>query len=121
MATVDFSIVNGPSKFDIMASLFDTAGHGERKTVTFVLSHTETIKEIPGHWEGRTVTSSLVATIDGVIRQGNGDEETWRITGRGKSDYQAEFRIRYTALEPGSFTATYSTRTRKGELELKVR
>ena len=89
MATQEFQILEGPSKYDLMLGLFD-GNCAKPRLVLFAL------------WDGartRTVTSVL---LSGVSRE-DGSGESWIVTG-----YTNGKRVK----------GYYSTKTRKGNLEM---
>lgn len=107
MATKKIEIVNGPSKFDIMVSLFDRE-EKEGRAVNFSLG-----------WQGYTL-GYLQTVISGVGRLHHHDGG-WVITGRGKIKitHEEDWKRIVTDQSLGdviSFMADYSTALRRGTL-----
>jgi hypothetical protein len=88
-----FDIVNGPSKFDLMVSLFDNNAK-PRRTVRFFLDH--------GHELDVAIT---------MIQQEDGSGESWNFTGTATyADGGTSFHVR----------GYFGTRSRKGTLTREV-
>lgn len=92
------NIVDGPSKFDLMLALFD-GDSSHRRTVAFLLENPEAKQE-------NLQCASLNFVINEVGR-GDGSDENWLFV----ATYPAN-------VDKGRVRGFFSTRTRKGWVEL---
>jgi hypothetical protein len=102
-----FNIVNGPSKWDLMLSLFDGgSSFPRRRDVEFRFEH-------PG--PASTANIFIFVVINAVERV-NGGDENWYIKG-----YIMDLRTMSQSRSiAGPVAGRYSTLTRKGWLKAKV-
>ncbi|MBI3020059.1 MAG: hypothetical protein HYY60_01915 [Parcubacteria group bacterium] len=118
MATITLKIIDGPSKFDIMLSVFmRDGGRNERQTVDFKCPDFPAFQRMIGP-KGYDSENPLVwCIIDGVTRPSKDSDDTdvWTFTGRCFC-YGKEWLRR----KKHPFTAQYSMTTRKGNLQITL-
>lgn len=100
--TIDFPIVGGPGKFDIMVSLFE--GNPEnRHTVEFTLETT---------YGPNPLTTKLKVAVTGV-QQEDGSGESWNISGWVSNGPRAHFKCYYSSRNRhGNFSFIIPTKQR---------
>jgi hypothetical protein len=86
-----FNIVNGPSKFDLMVSLFEEGNPESPHTVKFVLE------------DGREANVAIT-----MIQKEDGSGESWNYVGRGDLGGRIWFHM----------NGYFSSRTRRGTLNI---
>lgn len=117
MASKQFSIVNGPSKWDLMLALFDTTEdldpsriRQESRLVIFEIDHEGQNWE-GKNWEGRIHINTVKKAEDYSFQ-----DSDWDLGGRCVFPEKSPLGERFLRWRP--FIAHYNTKTRKGWLEL---